>query len=306
MTLNTSSKKITKDTRLEQIINLILSFAQGDLDQRIEISGKEDELEAIALGLNMLGEELSYSKKELAARENKLKETLQEVQNANKELEHFAYMVSHDLQEPLRMISSFLKLLQSETEGQLDEDSKQYMRFAIDGAERMKILINDLLEYSRIGTNTENFAVTDLNEVVKSVLQVLQEKIDEKAAIITVQPLPSVPVIRSLITQLFLNLVSNALKYHENKNVQIEIGNTEETGRWVFYVKDNGIGIDFQHFEKIFAMFQRLHISGRYKGTGIGLAICKKVVHAHHGDIWVESEVGKGSTFYFSIPKKHK
>jgi light-regulated signal transduction histidine kinase (bacteriophytochrome) len=298
-----NSGKSMKDPRLDKIVNLILAFAQGDLDQRIDISGEADEIDAIGLGLNMLGEELSYSKTQLALREKKLNETLIKMQSANKELEQFAYIVSHDLQEPLRMITSFLKLLEMEMEGKLDENSKEYIHFTVDGAERMKVLINDLLEYSRIGTNSEKFTLTDFNEVVKDVLQVLEENIQETGALISVKPLPSLPANRSLISQLFLNLIGNAIKYRDHKIPQVEIGSIEEAENWKFYVNDNGIGIDPRYYDKIFVMFQRIHSKSEYKGTGIGLAICKKVVQSHGGNIWVESQPGIGSTFYFTIPK---
>ena len=235
--------------------------------------------------------------------EEALEKRAAELLASNTELEHFAYVASHDLQEPLRMVISFMNLLEKRMDGQLDETNKQYIHFAVDGAKRMKTLIQDLLLYSRVGTNKENFTATDLNEVMQYVNNLLKENIKKTRAEITVKPMPVISANKPLISQLFVNLVSNALKYHGDKEPEIEVGCTEEPGKWIFYVKDNGIGIDPKYFDKIFIMFQRLHNKNEYSGTGIGLAICKKIVETHKGKIWVESEAGKGSTFYFSLPK---
>jgi len=223
--------------------------------------------------------------------------------DSNKELEQFAYIVSHDLQEPLRMVSSFVSLLEKKMEGQLNETTKQYIHFATDGAARMKILIQDLLQYSRAGTNKEDFSTTDLNEVMQYIKRVLEEDIKKNRAVITVKPLPVIMANQTLISQLFANLVSNALKFHSGTEPEIEVGYKEEPDKYIFYVKDNGIRIDPKNFERIFAVFQRLHNKNEYPGSGIGLAICKKIADIHKGKIWVESETGEGSTFYFTMPK---
>jgi PAS domain S-box-containing protein len=233
----------------------------------------------------------------------KLKEAMQASQVAYREMEQFAYMVSHDLQEPLRMVSGFLNLLESEIEDQLNEAAKEYIDFAIDGAERMKILIQDLLQYSRVGTNKEDFTDIDPNEILAYVTHVLAENIQQVNGVVKASPLPLITGNKTLLTQLFLNLVGNALKYHSDKTPEIEIGCVEEKEDWRFYVKDNGIGIDPKYFDKIFVIFHRVHARSEYAGTGIGLAICKKIVEKHQGRIWVESELGKGSTFYFTVPK---
>jgi PAS domain S-box-containing protein len=225
------------------------------------------------------------------------------LEKSNIELERYAHVASHDLQEPLRMVSSFLQLLENKLEGSLDETNKKYIYFAVDGAERMRKLIQDLLQYSSVGTNKEEFTVTDLNDVMQYVTRVLNEKIKEGQALIMVKPLPVIMANKTLINEVFLNLVSNALKYRGEKNPEIEVGYTEEANSWKFYVKDNGIGIDPKYFEKIFVIFQRLHNKTEYSGTGIGLAICKKIVETHGGKIWVESELEKGSVFYFTIKK---
>lgn len=235
--------------------------------------------------------------------EQKVQRYLNELKVSNTELERFAYIASHDLQEPLRMVSSFLSLLEEEMDGQLDETKKQYIDFAVDGAERMKALIQALLQYSRVGAHKEEFILTDLNEVASYVNQVLGEDILKNNAMLTWKPLPHLKVHKTLINQLFLNLVSNALKYRSDRNPEIEVGSVEKPDHYIFYVKDNGLGIETKYFDKIFVIFQRLHNKSEYSGTGIGLAICKKIVEVHNGKIWIESEPGKGSVFYFSIPK---
>jgi light-regulated signal transduction histidine kinase (bacteriophytochrome) len=234
-----------------------------------------------------------------------LKKYAEDLKNSNTELERFAYVASHDLQEPLRMISSFMNLLTKRIDQHLDETTRQYIHFAVDGAERMKTLIQALLQYSRVGTTKENFAPVDLNEVMQYVRRLLEEDINKNKAIITVNPMPVITANKPLINQLFANLVSNAVKYHGDKTTEVEVGYTEKGDQWTFYVKDNGIGIDTRFFDKIFVIFQRLHNKTEHSGTGIGLAICKKIVEIHKGKIWVESEAGKGSIFYFSLPKKY-
>lgn len=244
-------------------------------------------------------------KEDITARkiaEAQLKNYADELKKSNKDLENFAYVASHDLQEPIRMVSSFLNLLSKKLEGQLDETSEKYIHFAIDGAERMKILINDLLQYSKVGNNKEKFSATNVNEVLLYIIHVLKESIENCGAVIIVKQMPVINANKLLINELFLNLINNALKYRGERMPEIEVGCTEEPGQNVFYVRDNGIGISAGNFEKIFVIFQRLHGKGEYSGTGIGLALCKKIVEIHNGRIWVESEKGMGSTFYFSIP----
>jgi PAS domain S-box-containing protein len=227
-----------------------------------------------------------------------------ELAASNAELERFAYIASHDLQEPLRMVSSFLQLLQKRYKGQLDQKADQYIHYAVDGAERMKALIMDLLEYSRVGTGKDSFAKVDTAVIMQEVGDIFREKIIAARAGMEIDVLPRVWGDRVQLTQLFQNLVSNALKYHSEKLPFIRVHAREEPNHWLFSVEDNGIGIDPQFFDKIFIIFQRLHNKSEYSGTGIGLAICKKIVERHGGQIWVESRPGGGSTFYFTISKK--
>jgi two-component system CheB/CheR fusion protein len=227
-----------------------------------------------------------------------------ELSASNAELERFAYIASHDLQEPLRMVSSFLQLLQKRYKGQLDQKADQYIHYAVDGAERMKALIMDLLEYSRVGSGKDSFGEVDTAVVMQEVGDIFREKIVAAHALVEIDPLPKVWGDKVQLMQLFQNLVSNALKYHSERLPSISVRAKEESTHWLFSVEDNGIGIDPQFFDKIFIIFQRLHNKSDFSGTGIGLAICKKIVERHGGRIWVESRPGEGSTFYFTITKK--
>lgn len=234
---------------------------------------------------------------------SRLKKRAEELINSNVELERFAYVASHDLQEPLRMVTSFLQLFKKRYEGKIDETADQYIHFAVDGAERMKKLIMDLLEYSRVGSNPKRNEEVDLNSVLQELKEVFHRSSEETGAIINVDTMPVIKGNRTLLFQLFQNLVSNAIKYHGNEAPQIDISSVEEEDHYLFEVKDNGIGIDPAFHDKIFIIFHRLHSRSEYSGTGIGLAICRKIVELHNGKIWVESEPGKGSKFFFTIPK---
>jgi PAS domain S-box-containing protein len=221
---------------------------------------------------------------------------------SNADLENFAFVASHDLQEPLRMVHSFLNLLEKKLMNQLDDTTRQYIRFAVDGADRMKILINDLLQYSRIGNIKDHFSSVDTNKLMIDILYTLSQPIADSGATITTINLPVLRANKTLMNELLLNLVSNALKYRSDKAPVIELGAVEAVDACTFYIKDNGIGIGAEYFDKIFIIFKRLHTKETYAGTGIGLALCKRIVETHKGKIWVKSELGKGSTFYFTIP----
>ncbi len=227
-----------------------------------------------------------------------------ELTASNKELEQFAYIASHDLQEPLRMVSSFLQLLKKKYDNQLDETADKYIQIAVDGADRMKILINDLLNYSRLSTNKDVLLRVDLNKSIKNVLNSYQQLITEERATLIIERLPVITGNASQMEQLFQNLVGNALKYRSAEPLHIEISCRENEKEWTFQIKDNGIGLSNNYSEKIFEIFQRLHTKKEYSGTGIGLAICKKIVEGHGGHIGVDSTPGKGSRFFFTLPKK--
>lgn len=224
---------------------------------------------------------------------------------SNIELERFAYVASHDLQEPLRMVRSFLLLLKKKCEDKLDAQSHQFIDFAVDGAERMKQLITDLLEYSRVGRVQERAELVDMNDVVKRTLEILREQIASSGTTFHVKTLPTILGVNTQLGQVIQNLVTNAIKYRSQAPPEIAIESVEESTQWKFSVSDNGVGIDASFFDKIFEIFQRLNNESVRKGTGIGLAICKKIVEEHGGRIWVESKPGVGSTFHFTISKRN-
>jgi signal transduction histidine kinase len=234
-------------------------------------------------------------------RTTQLNEALKELKRSNTELEQFAYIASHDLQEPLRMISSYVQLLAKRNKEKLDPDSLEFINFAVDGAVRMKRLIDDLLAYSRVGTKSKPFAPTDCRSVFEKVIKNLQVVIGEKKASITCDPLPMVMANEDQLVQLMQNLIANALKFCKEKTPEVRVLCRPEGDRWCLGVRDNGIGIAPENFDKIFQIFQRLHTRNEYEGTGIGLAVCKKIVEAHGGRIWLESEMGKGTTFWFDL-----
>ncbi len=227
----------------------------------------------------------------------------EELLRSNQELERFAYIASHDLREPLRMVTNFTQVLGKRYSGKLDEDADQIINFAVDGAKRMDALIQDLLNYSRVGKAEKVLEITDCEVIFDETLSNLQLLIQETGTIVTRHPLPKVMAYPAQLTLLFQNLIDNAIKYRSNKPPEINIGAKLNGNKWLFWVRDNGIGIDPKYFERIFFVFQRLHTIKDYPGTGIGLAICQKIVDLHQGEIWVNSEVGKGSTFYFTIPR---
>ncbi len=234
--------------------------------------------------------------------ENEILELNRKLLISNKELENFAHVASHDLQEPLRMVSSFTQLLELQYSDRLDDRAREYIRFAVDGAKRMYDLLNGLLAYSRIQRKGKVFTPVDLNHVLDNVLKTLAITIKERTAIIKADKLPLINADESQMNQLFQNLISNGIKF-SNGSPRIYVSSRTEKDKYVFSVKDEGIGIEPQYFERIFQIFQRLFPKDQYEGTGIGLSICKSIVERHQGKIWVESEPGKGSTFYFTCKR---
>jgi len=235
--------------------------------------------------------------------EGKLNKLLDELRSSNEELEQFAYVASHDLQEPLRMVASYTELLQRRYGNKLDDEAKDFIYYAVDGSRRMKKLIDDLLEYSRLSTKPKSFKLVNVNELLEEVLLLLKPEIDEKKAQITISKMPEIMGSELQLSRLFSNLVGNALKFTNNKKVKINITAKENEDHFSFAVKDNGIGIEKKYFERIFQVFQRLNNKKDYSGTGIGLAVCKKIIEKHSGTIWVESEINKGTTFHFTIKR---
>ena len=242
--------------------------------------------------------DISGQKKE----EARLKKTIKDLKRSNKDLDQFAYTVSHDLQEPLRMVSNYLQLLSRRYKGKLDSDADEFINYAVDGAKRMYWLINDLLLYSQVDIRGKHFEPTNCETVLNQALSNLKIAINENDAVITHDPLPIVVADDIQLTQLFQNIIGNAIKYCGKKTPEVHVSAQKKINRWVFSVKDNGIGIEPEYQDQIFQIFTRLQTNEEYKGTGIGLTVCKKIVERHGGKIWLESEPGNGSTFFFSIP----
>ena len=226
------------------------------------------------------------------------------MERSNTELEQFAYVASHDLQELLRMVANYLQLLKRRYKDKLGPDADEFIFYAVDGARRMKALISDLLVYSRVGTRGKDYEPTDWVAVFDTATVNLQEAIQESGAKVSRGALPTVMADAPQLTQLFQNLVSNAIKFRSGEAPNIHVSAVRKGDEWVFSVRDNGIGVDPQYHDRIFVIFQRLHTRTEYPGTGVGLAICKRIVERHGGRIWLESELGKGSTFYFTIPDR--
>lgn len=279
----------------------VLEFCAREVRQR-----DERVIEIAETVAKQVGQFIGRKQAELALRQanDELTQKAQELARSNAELEQFAYVASHDLQEPLRMVSSYTQLILRRYGDKLDGDAKEFMDFIVDGAGRMKRLIEDLLAYSRVGTRGKELQPTDGETALKKALSNLRATIEESAAAVTYDPLPTVAADDVQLVQLFQNLIGNAIKFRNHEAPRVHVSVEESDDSWIFGVKDNGIGIDPQYFERIFMVFQRLHGKGEYPGTGIGLAICKKVVDRHGGRIWVESEPGKGSKFCFALPKR--
>jgi signal transduction histidine kinase len=293
------------EKRMNDFMEVLLKFTLMDFSVKAEVGNKGDELDAIAVGLNTLSEELEAEIKRRQKYEKELEIKSKQLEISNKDLEYFAYIASHDLQEPLRMISSFLQLLEKKLKNELDQDALDYIGFAVNGAKRMKNMIDDLLSYSRVISKKVQFENVNTNEILKEILFDLSEKIKETKATISNSTLPEIIADKVKITRLFQNLLCNALKFsREGVPLEISVEYEERPEEYLFWIKDNGIGIKKEYSQKIFLLFQRLNRSENVSGTGIGLAECKKIVELHGGKIWVESELNKGAIFYFTINKK--
>lgn len=251
--------------------------------------------------VSYIGIVMDITERKLA--EHELSKTIVDLERSNKELEQFAYVASHDLQEPLRMVASYTQLLAERYEEQLDDKAKKFIEYAVDGAVRMQRLILDLLTFSRVTTSGSKFQLVDSNVALGMAIAGLGESIRESDALVTNDELPQVMADQTQLAQVFQNLISNAIKFRDQKPPLIHISARADGPNWLFSVEDNGIGIDLQYKDKIFVIFQRLHTREEYPGTGIGLALCQRIVNRHGGEIWFDSNPGKGSTFYFTIPK---
>ena len=282
-----------------------LRIGQGDRDHRIGVI-RRDEVGQLAEAFNAMAGDLQESYQDL---EHKVAMRTEDLARSNAELEQFASVASHDLQEPLRMVTTYLELLRLRLGDRLDGEAGEFMDFAADGANRMSTLIKDLLEYSRVGTRGMPFRPVNFEVVLSWTLTNLNVAIDETGAIITHDPLPTVAADETQMIQLIQNLLGNAIKFRGELPLEIQVGaercagsSQGEADTWLFSVRDNGIGIEPQYSERIFQIFQRLHSRHEYPGTGIGLAVCRRIVERHSGRIWVESTPDQGSTFYFTLP----
>ena len=266
--------------------------------------GAQDYLVKGNVNSDLLSKSISYSIERNNA-EKRLKETIEELERSNDELQQFAYITSHDLQEPLRTITSFTQLMERRYSGKLDKDADEFIDYIVDASVRMKQMILDLLEYSRVGTQGHEFKPVNVDDVLDEVKSNLKSSIDENNAIVTYDHLPTVMADKGQLVQLFQNLISNAIKFKkedEPPKIHISARKDPKRNEYVFSVADNGIGMEEEYTDKIFEVFKRLHTIDKYNGTGIGLAVVKRIMDRHGGHIWVESQLGKGSTFYFTFP----
>jgi light-regulated signal transduction histidine kinase (bacteriophytochrome) len=262
------------------VVTFLLSKLKYELDKRAEL----------IIELKHIREDLERKKNELA--------------RSNSELEQFAYVAAHDLRSPLLVIAGYTNRLQRRYQDSVDAEAAQMISYINESASRMRTLIDDLLSYARLGTNEIELKLTNLNDVISEAISNLRGDIENNNSVVTYGQLPSITIDGRQIVELFQNLLHNGIKFCRQEQARIHISVEEKEGEWQFSVSDNGIGIDMKDKERIFSMFQRLHKKDEIRGTGIGLAVCKKIVEHHGGSIWVDSEVGKGSTFYFTLPKK--
>ena len=260
------------------------------------------ELVARTQELSRINSELESEIKERKRVEEALAAQANELERSNKELEQFAYIASHDLREPLRMVTSYVEILAEDYKGKLDSSADRYIGYAVDGASRMTTLIDDILAFSRVGTQRRPLEPTDYNDILPQVVAGLKIEIEDSGAVVTCDDLPTVNCDSTLVEQLFQNLISNGIKFRGEDPPHIHVSAYNSGDECVFSVRDNGIGIEPRHYERIFQMFQRLHHRSEYPGTGIGLALCHKIVERHGGRIWLESEMGKGFHFLFHDP----
>ncbi|MGR3310259.1 MAG: sensor histidine kinase [Candidatus Brocadiales bacterium] len=311
---------------IKRLTDATIRFGGGDLDHRIKLT-RTDEIGVLADGFNTMAQELKTLNQNLEQRvtertaeltraneklqreiverkrtEKKLEQTAKNLARSNQELQQFSYVAAHDLQEPLRMVASYTQLLQQRYKGKLGSDADDFIFYAVDGAKRMQQLINDLLAYSRVETHTTPFKPIDSTAAFVRAVINLQAAIEKNGAVVTNDTLPIVMANDAQLVQVFQNLISNAIKFRGKEPPCVHASAEQKENEWVFSIRDNGIGINPQYVDRIFVIFQRLHGKTKYPGSGIGLAICKKIVEHHGGRIWVESEPGKGATFCFTLP----
>lgn len=315
--LQASGKALKRfEERVNILMEALLQYTLMDFSVKLEISESGDELDAIAVGLNTLTEELKASReaeekniKKLEEKAEQISRLNEELENnilkleaVNKELEAFTYSVSHDLRSPLRAIHSYTKILSEEYLTNIDDEGKSMLNSVMRNAKKMGQLIDDLLAFSKVGKKELQFSTINMSQLVEAVLIDLKASLPEIRTKICVLPMPNVYADYNLMIQVFTNLISNAIKYSSSKEQpEIEIGSIQENGETIFYVKDNGAGFDMKYYDKLFGVFQRLHAAEEFEGTGVGLALVKRIVTRHSGRIWAEAAPGEGATFYFSL-----
>jgi signal transduction histidine kinase len=287
-----------------ELTNATKKIYKGNFNLRVEKTSK-DEIGQLTESFNLMAQEISRKQEELINKNEYIKQQADELlARYNSDLEQFAYVTTHDLIEPLRMITSYTQLLQRRHSDNFNNDAKEYMNYVIEGVHRMHKIINDLFEYSHIRTNESDFEVTDFNEVIDAVLKKIEPEVTEGKAMIVTDKMPTVKAVKSNMVQVFQNLISNAIKFKSPaRKCEIRVGFEEKPKEWLFYVKDNGIGFEPKYAEKVFEIFKRLNKRDQYAGSGMGLAICKNIVERHGGKIWVEPVVDHGTTFFFTIKK---
>lgn len=290
--------------RVGALLGATRGLAAGDLSARSGLSYGPGELSELASSFDQMAHSLEQQMAERQKAEAALGRYAAELERSNTDLQQFAYVASHDLQEPLRMVTSYVQLLAKRYKGRLDADADEFIAYAVDGARRMQMLIDDLLTYSRLGTRAKPFEATQCEAVLGQALSNLRLAIEESGAVVTHDALPAVRADQSQLLQVFQNLISNSIKFRGQAPLRVHVSSSNEDGYFLFSVRDNGIGIAPEFFERIFVVFRRLHSKQEYEGTGMGLAICKKIVERHGGRIWVESDCGRGATFQFTIPKE--
>jgi light-regulated signal transduction histidine kinase (bacteriophytochrome) len=288
---------------LSELSGAVRRVAAGDFDAEVRGGGPR-EMVALGLDVEAMRRQIVAEFHALRDTTERLDERTAELERSNTELEQFAYVASHDLQEPLRKVASFTQLLERRYKGQLDERADQYIAFAVDGAKRMQVLINDLLAFSRVGRLTREHVEIGTDELIDQALANLSLAIEESDATITVADgMPVVSVDAALMVGVFQNLIGNALKFRSDQPPQITVSWADAGDQWEFSVADNGIGIEPEYADRIFVIFQRLHPKDAYPGTGIGLAMCRKIVEYHGGRIWLDISVDSGTVFRFTLPK---
>ncbi|MBF8193967.1 HAMP domain-containing protein [Nonomuraea sp. K274] len=284
---------------VDQLTEQVRAVAAGDFDHAIHVDRPAE--------LAELSSHIDSMRDRIVSAWRVATDQTEELRRSNGELEQFAYVASHDLQEPLRKVASFTQMLEQRYSPQLDERAKQYIHYAVDGAKRMQMLINDLLDFSRVGRVTGEKSVVDAGEALNIALENLSATIEDTGTTVTRDDLPKVKGNRLQLTQLFQNLIENAVKFRSEEPPRIHIGARRSGGTWEFSCADNGIGVDSKYADRIFLIFQRLHPRDVYPGTGIGLALCRKIVEYHGGQLWLDRDTqggvdGRGATFRWTLP----